>query len=651
MNLSLRAGTSLVVLFWAALCPAAEAVMPLVLPQGQVDLQGMDQRVYDALQKQTKFLLGQVKPWKGDASMKLLTESKSTEHWIRPNAGTVAGLCFLRRFGPYDPKAVGLSRDELLAGAILPMMRYLLATHVTGERPTGDGKKWGDHWQSALWTAILARGAWWAWADLSPDVQAGVRRVVAHEADRIAKADPPYQIRLDTKAEENAWNSQVLSAAVLLMPADARRAVWEKAHWRWVISSFLRPADAKNQALVDGRKVCEIFEGANIHDDFTLENHRIVHPDYMGTFGLTMAQAQEYVLSGRRPPEALAFNAAGIYENLKWMVLPDGGYVYPNGQDWQLFRNADWLGVHALMAVYGRDGDAWELAERCLKTMEAMQRRPNGGAIYAPGETFFASSQSDRMVQLSVVWLALRSADQIRRSFTPRLGVRRLDAGKIILRRTPRAVHTVSWGPVVMAQCVPNRLDRIVSPDMANGLGRVRLADGKPSGPLKVTLVEARVSDRADGFEAALTVDHGRAVRAELRFASESDGSWTMSERLTALEAVTTARIATGQIAVLNNPAWVYEKGRRELAVDARTTTVEALSGKVVEADGARRIVIDSAIDIRSERPLHARYVGASRPERSRASDVLSLNWLDGPRSWRKGQTISEYRVRVTCGE
>jgi len=128
--------------------------------------------------------------------------------------------------------------------------------------------------------------------------------------------------------------------------------------------------------------------------------------------------------------------------------------------------------------------------------------------------------------------------------------------------------------------------------------------------------------------------------------------SWgELSERLTALEAVTTARIATGQIAVLNNPAWVYEKGRRELAVDARTTTVEALSGKVVEADGERRIVIDSAIDIRSERPLHARYVGASRPERSRASDVLSLNWLDGPRSWRKGQTISEYRVRVTCGE
>ena len=46
----------------------------------------------------------------------------------------------------------------------------------------------------------------------------GVRRVVAHEADSIAGGTPPHQLRIDTKAEENAWNSRVLSVAVLLMP-------------------------------------------------------------------------------------------------------------------------------------------------------------------------------------------------------------------------------------------------------------------------------------------------------------------------------------------------------------------------------------------------------------------------------------------------
>ncbi len=52
--------------------------------------------------------------------------------------------------------------------------------------------------------------------------------------DRIAKGTPPHQIRLDTKAEENAWNSRILSVAQLLLPdasltparGPPRRSFW-----------------------------------------------------------------------------------------------------------------------------------------------------------------------------------------------------------------------------------------------------------------------------------------------------------------------------------------------------------------------------------------------------------------------------------------
>ena len=124
------------------------------------------------------------------------------------------------------------------------------------------------------------RGAWFLWSDLPDDLRESVRRVVAHEADRIAGSEPPHQLRSDAKAEENAWNSQILSVGVLLSPADVRRAGWEKAHQQWVLSSFLRPADEQNDALVDGRPVREPFTGANLFDDFTLENHNLVHSDY-----------------------------------------------------------------------------------------------------------------------------------------------------------------------------------------------------------------------------------------------------------------------------------------------------------------------------------------------------------------------------------
>ncbi len=81
----------------------------------------------------------------------LLTESRSGEHWIRPNTGAIEGFAFLHRFGPYDEKVLGVSRTELLRETIVPMTRYLVTTHVTGVRPTSDGKPRGDAWQSAHW--------------------------------------------------------------------------------------------------------------------------------------------------------------------------------------------------------------------------------------------------------------------------------------------------------------------------------------------------------------------------------------------------------------------------------------------------------------------------------------------------------------------
>ena len=72
----------------------------------------------------------------GMARLKLLTDSRSSENWIRPNTGAIEGFSFLYRFGPYDVKVVGVPREKLLAETILPMMRYVVATHVTGTRKT-----------------------------------------------------------------------------------------------------------------------------------------------------------------------------------------------------------------------------------------------------------------------------------------------------------------------------------------------------------------------------------------------------------------------------------------------------------------------------------------------------------------------------------
>jgi hypothetical protein len=116
-------------------------------------------------------------------------------------------------------------------------------------------------------------------------------------------------------------------------------------------------------------------------------------------------------------------------------------------------------------------------------------------------------------------------------------GVLRLDAGRIILNRTPTSVHSVSWGARGMAQCVPLRLDRMVSPDQRNGIGSIRLAGG--SNPLPVKVIKADVTNGDDWFASTLEVDHGDGlIRAHLEFESRADGVWLMQEELVALKDV-----------------------------------------------------------------------------------------------------------------
>lgn len=617
--------------------------IPLAAPQIAKDVQN---RIYCVAQRQAHSLLAGLHPWNNDPTMRLLTESKSTEHWIRPNSGTLEGLAFLHRFGPYDEQIVGVSRSDLLTNAIIPMMRYLVTTHVTGTQQTGDGKMWGDAWQSAYWAHMLGRAAWFVWPNLPENLRDGVRRVVAHEADRIAGSQPPHQLRADTKAEENAWNSQVLSAAMLLMPQDPRASQWSASHQKWVMSSFLRPADAQNDAIVDGRPVRAQFTGANIFDDFTLENHSIVHPDYMTTTSLLLGCAPDFAMTRRPLPEAVLFNVLPVYQNLKWMLLPDGNFVYPNGQDWEVFRAPAWLLTHVLTSVWAGDPQAWQWVLRTLDTTEKMQDRSVNGAVFFPGEYFFPSTQSDLLRALGRCWLSLQLAPNISHSPQDFEGVKRWNSAAILLRRAPDAVHTVSWGARIMAQCVPRRLDRLVSPHERNGVGHIRLAG--QSIPLPLSLANARVREGTNSFAATLLVDHGAAIRATLEFRSEPDSSFRISEHLTALTNVTTAEISTGLIGILNNPHWIYESGWRRIKSDTGRIEVPSGSGRKWNLGPTRSITIDDSLRIESGEPLNAACLAASEAVRGRVTDQLVLNLLDGNRSWNAGQAISEYHVRIT---
>jgi len=629
-------------------------VMSIVAPPGDLGgpqkLGSVKRRLYVSIEKQARHLLTKVHPWEEDHRLKLITRSKHEEHWIRPNAGALLGFAFLHRFGPYDASVAGVSRRQLLDETIVPMVRYLTTTHLTGSRPTSDGEPWGSQWQSAHWAHMLGRACWWIWQDLPKECQEGVRKVIGHEADRITVTPPPHQVDGDTKAEENAWNSQVLSVALVLMPEDTRCPAWQEAFRRWALSAFLRPADQTSSLLVDTLILSHEFTGANIHDDFTLENHGRVHPDYMATFILSMGCVVDYAMSGREPPEAASHNCAGIYENLKWFSLPGGGLVYPNGQDWELLRDPEWIYLHALMATRGCDPDAWGLMLPCLDTQDNMQTRSASGTVYLDEEFFFPSTLSDQIYYDAMAWLCLEYGGPIVDAPAQKTGVRRFDSGKLILNRTAHAIHTFSWGARVMAQVVPYRLDRVTSPHPRSGIGHIRVDGEAEELPIAIRAVD--VTNDPEGFEVSLELDHGEGVvRAFINIRAASDGTWRMREKLQALREVTTREIVTGLLGVLNNPHWVYERGQRRIVLGDEARVITSCEGAVFEAKGVSEINVDGALRIHGVTPLDVVYRGAKKPERARVTDELYLNYCGELKAWQADEVISEFEVTVSCSD
>lgn len=616
------------------------------LPNGKL-YKKEEARIYRLIEGQVHHLRGLLHPLKNDSSMLLITKSESGEHHIRPNTTFAADLAFLYRFGDFDAKVVGTSRELLLTKELIPMLRYLIRTHHTGDLKTEDGKSWGSAWQSAHWAATLGNAGWWIWSVLPLDIKKGICKVVAYEADRIEKTTPPHQVKLDSKSEENAWNSQVLSAALLIMPNDARSTKWELAVKKWSLSSYLREADATSGNLVDNIPVSKQFTGANIYDDFSLENHNIVHPDYMGAWMMNAGNDLDFLLTGRKTSETFLYNLHNIYNLQKRFLLPDGGYCYPSGQDWAIFRNADWMPCHATAVARFNDREALYHLHNAIEVAEKMQARNADGAIYAPGENYFPSSQPHLGYWMTQAWLILHFAKKEIKESSPVAGVNYLKDGKIILHRDKRAIQTVSWGEVLMIQMMPMAKDHIISPDQSNGIGSVVVKNSKDKdSTLVVTLKDVEVNPNENGFSVKMKLYHGDLIQSNITCETNADGSFTIKEKLTALKPCSTKTIETLTFGVLNNPNWVYETGKRNLKIGNQSFLAQAASGDKYSLNAATASVGNLFFKINKLSDIS--YKVAKQIERSRFTDMLVLNSISNKHEWKNGELISDREVTIT---
>lgn len=535
--------------------------------------------------QQARYLLGTLRPWEDGATTgaMFLTDGSSGEHGIRPNAHTAYGLAILARF-VLQPSSS--DRAEAFSGlrdrcgeAALALLRFLLPTHGAGGVPCTDGKLWRSQWQSALWANETGKAAWLLWDKLTVQEQWLAARMIQDEANRFVDADPPVGVVIDTKSEENSWNSSVLSLASNMFPDHPDASRWRAAAIRWILNSYGRERDLESSAIYDGRKLSEWLVGAVLHDDYTLENHNRVHPDYMGVTRATLLQTLVYDWGETTVPEALKFNVREVQNIIEELAWPDGGVLYPNGQDWQIHRGVFYLAVHAIHAIFFSDERSAALMRMSLESCEAMAARDGTGGIYLPEEYFFPSTQHYILKMFGETWLLLRqygegpSGPSLESLFESLAGLYVYPSGKFAVYRTGQSAASFSWGNQVMGQVLPLAKDLVVTPNERGLIGIVR-EPGKKEIPPKV--LQTSIAPSTETLQVAGVLERaGGKVEQRYAFVVLPDGRTIYADVLISRTS-SPLELHLGTVGVLNEPRWVYHDGDRTIHASNGSHTFRA---------------------------------------------------------------------------
>ncbi len=227
-------------------------------------------------------------------------------------------------------------------------------------------------WQAAFWSAEAGIAAWFLWDDLDPDLRATLAGLVAFQADRFIGVRPVTRVKNDTEAETVSWNSTISTLAVNMMPGHPHQRDWDRAAKTYLYNTLSVSRDLTDETFGDdGRAVKQWIVGANLYDDFGLENHDMFHIDYVfSAYRFHIQGLVLYWLAGRQPPLAFRHHARDVYDRV---VLPcvnhEGFVVYVSDNDWKRFHSwTESPELHAYMALLEGHTLAAGLEERALRS-------------------------------------------------------------------------------------------------------------------------------------------------------------------------------------------------------------------------------------------------------------------------------------------
>jgi hypothetical protein len=225
-------------------------------------------------------------------------------------------------------------------------------------------------WQASYWASEAAIAGWFLWDELDADLRDAVAEMVVFQADRFINRTPKMSYQGNTEAETVSWDSSIVTLAVNMMPEHPHHSQWDQAAKRYVYNIFAAPQDMKDETTGDdGKPVRDWIVGANLYEDFALENHQQFHIDYvLASYRYLVQGAAMYGLTGRPLPAAFHHHARDMYEKVLLRCMDgDGSFVYVSDNDWKRYHAwTESCSIHALIAMLEHHPLAAALERRAL---------------------------------------------------------------------------------------------------------------------------------------------------------------------------------------------------------------------------------------------------------------------------------------------
>ncbi len=485
------------------------------------------------------------------------------EHGVRQNA-VVAFAYSSMLLGTWDEAGasfheapVGVSRKKVEED-LIQLLRYITITHKANFLPTGDGEPWGDHWQSAHWANFAGQAAWHVWDDLPDDIKLMTVRMLMYEANRFNKRPPDSGVLIDTKAEENAWNSQIIALAACMLPGHPNNEIWSEQAIVWMLNSLIREADRDESRIVDGKPVKERVKAVTIHPDFTLENHGRVHPDYMACGYLKLRNAHLYRAAGKPVPASCFYGLQETFDILYHLTAINGSFFYVNGQDWRPHRHDTCLIMWGSTNTVMNDRKGAYLERATLDFLERMHAPFKDGTVADPRTYIYPNPEEEMMARYAELYLHHRmygdgppplSKSEFLKSQSY---ARVFEIGGFVTHRTPTKFASFAWKNGAMGLVFPSDDTWFTAPSDRGLVGRITCADVFDTRPDVTT--HTLVAYDGFSFGARIKRCEGKIEQWAV-MVSLPDDPVVYIERLVAVEDIEVREVATAIAALFNEDA------------------------------------------------------------------------------------------------